>query len=146
VTPDVKRVAVSQPLSPAEKLRIQASKHLRAARAKLQENDLSATKSRLAAAIAAQPDNRDAQRMRSAVNTREEQRDALLSLARGCGYVGQWACVSRNAGNALQIDASSKEAQRLVTRAMQESELQIAPPVEAAPESHTEARDLNTHH
>jgi hypothetical protein len=122
------------------------SRHLRAARANLQENNLAATKTRLAAAIAAQPDNRDALRMRSTVSTREQQRDALLSLARGCGYIGRWTCVSRNASTALEIDASSKEAQRLVTLATRESELQIAPPVETPPELMPDPRDLITHH
>ncbi|QQC62420.1 hypothetical protein I6I06_08695 [Paraburkholderia ginsengisoli] len=157
-TPDARRTATLasdagrgagvQSASPASKLRADAARHLRAARVNLQENNLSATRSQLSAAVAAQPESRDAQRMRSALSTREEQRDALLSLARGCGYVGRWGCVSRNAGTALEIDASSKEAQRLVTLAMHESGLQIAPPpVEAAPEPTAPApSDIITHH
>lgn len=145
--PDARRGADSQPPNATNKLRADASRHLKAARANLQENNLSATKSRLSAAIAAQPENRDAQRMRAALSTREQQRDALLSLARGCGYLGRWGCVSHNASSALEIDASSKEAQRLVTLAMHQSELQIAPPVEAPPELPPPAAwDLITHH
>ena len=139
----------SPPGNPPDKPRPDVSRYLRAARANLQENNLSATKTRLAAAIAAQPDNRDALRMRAALNTREQQRDALLSLARGCGYIARWACVSRNAGNALQIDTSSKEAQRLVTLALHESELQpqiAPPPAEPPPEPMPDARDVITHH
>jgi hypothetical protein len=143
---DARHVTGNQPVSPADKLRADASRHLKAARASLQANNLSATKTRLAAAVAAQPQNRDAQRMRSAVSTREEQRDALLSLARGCGYVGHWTCMSHNAANALEIDSSSKEAQRLVMLAMQRSELQISPPVEAPLEPALPPRDLITHH
>jgi hypothetical protein len=114
----------------------------------LHENDLSATKARLASAIAAQPDNPDARRMRSMVSTREQERDALLSLARGCGYVGHWTCVSRNAGTALQIDASSKEARRLVTLATQVTALQISPSadVEARSTRQSDLRELMAHH
>ncbi|MFM0716901.1 hypothetical protein PQQ73_11235 [Paraburkholderia strydomiana] len=136
----------NQPISPADKLRADASRNLKAARASLQANNLSATKTRLAAAVAAQPGSRDAQRMRSAVRTREEQRDAFLSLARGCGYVGHWTCASHNAGNALEIDSSSKEARRLLTLATQRSGLQIPPPAEAPPEPPPPPRDLITHH
>ncbi|WP_147440713.1 hypothetical protein [Paraburkholderia sp. RAU2J] len=145
-TSDAQHSAGNQPISPADKLRADASRNLKAARASLQANNLSATKTRLAAAAAAQPGNRDAQRLRSAVHTREEQRDAFLSLARGCGYVGHWTCVSHNASNALEIDSSSKEAQRLLTMATQRSELQIPPPVEAPPEPPPPPRDLLTHH
>jgi hypothetical protein len=102
---------------------------------------------RLAAAIAAQPDNRDAQRMRSTVRTREEERDALLSLARGCGYVGHWPCVSRNAGTALEIDAGSKEARRLVTLAMEETAMQVPPAAaETEPTLRPDPRNLISHH
>jgi hypothetical protein len=69
------------------------------------------------------------------LNTREQERDALLSLARGCGYVGQWKCVSRTAGDALQIDSSSKEARHLATLAMHVSMLQITPAVESSAET-----------
>jgi hypothetical protein len=143
---DTQHSPANQPISPADKLRADASRNLKAARSSLQANNLSVTKKRLAAAVAAQPGNRDAQRLRSAVSTREEQRDAFLSLARGCGYVGHWTCVSHNAGNALEIDSSSKEAQRLLTMATQRSELQIPPTVEAPPEPPPPPHDLITHH
>jgi hypothetical protein len=149
--PSPRRVAFTSqdtrrtPGNPADKPRVDVSRHLRAARASLQENNLSATKARLAAAIAAQPDNRDARNMRASLNTREEERDALLSLARGCGYVGEWKCVSRTAGDALQIDASSKEAQHLVTLAMHESVLRITPPVEPSPVPAPDAGDPAAH-
>ncbi|MGF6769065.1 hypothetical protein P3T18_001535 [Paraburkholderia sp. GAS199] len=114
------------PPSQLDKARADSARQLRAARANLQQNNLSATKARLAAAIAAQPDNRDALNLRASLTQREQQRDALLSLARGCGYIARWNCVSQNAGSALQIDSSSKEAQRLVTLATRESELASA--------------------
>ncbi|MFL9907921.1 hypothetical protein [Paraburkholderia sp. RL17-337-BIB-A] len=122
----------------SNKLRADASKQIRSARANLQQNNLSATKARLAAAIAAQPDSADAQAMRATVAEREQQRDALLSVARGCSYVGRWACVWHKAGDALQVDSSSKEAQSLVSLAMRETELasawQPAPTAETTPD------------
>jgi hypothetical protein len=129
------------------KPRADVSKHLKAAHADLVENNLSATKARLAAAISVDPDNRDALRMRSTLTEREQQRDAMLSLARGCGYIARWDCVRHNAGNALQVDTSSKEAQRLVTQAARESELAIAVPSEpvAAPEPDDHVMPVNHH-
>lgn len=146
VEPEAKRNPGGQSGNPPEQPRADVSRHLRAARANLQRNNLSATRARLAAVIAAQPDNRDALNLRSMLSTREQQRDALLSLARGCGYIARWTCVSHNAGTALQIDSSSKEAQRLVTLAQRETELQLPPPAEPAPEPAPETRDVSTHH
>ncbi|HZZ10009.1 MAG TPA: hypothetical protein VFE79_04915 [Paraburkholderia sp.] len=126
-----------------DKARADASRQLRSARANLQQNNLSATRARVTAAIAAQPDNRDALNLRDTLGAREQRRDALLSLARGCSYVARWACVWHNAGSALAVDSSSKEAQRLVDLATRETELasawpaqQAAPP---APDDHTSA-------
>ena len=129
-----------------DKLRTDVSRHLKAARASLEQNNLSATKARLAAAVAAQPANRDALNLRTAVNTREQQRDALLNLARACGYVSRWACMWRNASNALQVDSSSKEAQRLATLAMHESAFENTPPAEPAAEPTPEIRSPSNHH
>jgi hypothetical protein len=146
VGPEAKRNPGGQSGNPPDQPRPDVSRHLKAARANLQQNNLSATRARLAAAIAAQPDNRDALVMRSTVSQREQQRDALLSLARGCGYIARWTCVSHNAGTALQIDSSSKEAQRLVTLAQRETELQMPPPAEPAPEPPPDTRDVAIHH
>jgi len=137
---------VAPPLTPEEKARADLARHLRAARASLQNNNLSATKARVAAAIAVQPQSRDAQNLRAAVNTREQQRDALLSLARGCGHIGRWDCVSLNAGSALGIDSSSKEARHLMTLAAQESALDSARTIEPATDTAPDTRDINLHH
>ncbi|OAJ51556.1 hypothetical protein A6V36_16160 [Paraburkholderia ginsengiterrae] len=136
------RTAANQP----DKPRVDVSRHIRAARIDLQANNLTATKARLSAAIAAQPDNRDALNMRSTVRTREQQRDALLSLARGCGYIAHWNCVAHNAGIALNIDSSSKEAQRLAALAKRETQLQMPPPAEPVAEQPPETRDVSGHH
>ncbi|MFM0029861.1 hypothetical protein PQR70_26860 [Paraburkholderia madseniana] len=135
-----------QTYNPPVKAGVDASKQIRSARANLQQNNLSATKARLEAAIAAQPDNPDALRMRDTVTAREQERDALLSVARGCGYVARWACVWHKAGDALQVDSSSKEAQRLLTLAMRESELASAWPSTPAPETTLDERGLSISH
>jgi hypothetical protein len=128
------------------KPRVDASRQIKAARANLQQNNLSATKVRLAAAIAAQPDNPDAQRMRAALAEREQQRDALLSVARGCSYVARWACVWLKAGDALLVDSSSKEAQGLVSLAMRETEPVSAWQPAPAPETTPDDRNLAISH
>ncbi|WP_246288047.1 hypothetical protein [Paraburkholderia sediminicola] len=135
-----------QTYNPPVTSNVAASKQIRSARANLQQNNLSATKARLAAAIAAQPDNPDALRMRETVTAREQQRDALLSVARGCGYVARWACVWHKAGDALQVDSSSKEAQRLLTLAMRETELASAWPSAPAPETTSDERSSAISH
>ncbi|MGF6465657.1 hypothetical protein QFZ89_000815 [Paraburkholderia youngii] len=142
---------LAAPLTLADKQRADAERNLKAARGYLQRGNLSATKTRLAAAITAQPNNRDARGMRAQVSTLEQQRDALLSLARGCSNVGRWECASHNAHEALRIDSSSKDAQRLVSLASHESAWQTIPPLAwqtvepPAEESHA-LRDLLRHH
>ncbi|MEX3637316.1 hypothetical protein [Paraburkholderia sp. BR14320] len=134
---------MAAPLTLADKQRADAERNLIAARGYLQRGNLSATKVRIAAAITAQPNNRDARRMRAQVSTLEQQRDALLSLARGCGNVGHWECASRNANEALRIDSSSRAAQRLAALASNESAWQTMQPT--AEESRA-LRDLLRHH
>lgn len=130
----------------ADKARADASRQLRSARANLQRNNLSATKTRVAAALAAQPDNRDALNLRDTVAAREQQRDASLSVARGCSYVARWACVWHNAGNALAVDSSSKEALRLVDLSMRESELASAWPAQPVAAPPVDERGLAINH
>lgn len=142
---------MATPLTLADKQRADAERNLKAAHGYLQRGNLAATKARLAAAITAQPDNRDARRMRAQVGTLEQQRDALLSLARGCSNVGRWECASHNANEALRIDSSSKDAQRLVSLASHESAWQTIPPsawqtVQPPAEESRALRDLLRHH
>jgi len=134
------------PLTAEDKARADLSRHLRAARASLQKNNLVATKARVAAAIAVQPQSREAQNLRAAVNAREQQRDAFLNLARGCGNIARWDCVASNASSALELDSSSKEARHFVTLAMHESALAIAETVTPEPEPAPDTRDINAHH
>ncbi|MGF6807937.1 hypothetical protein OKW30_003063 [Paraburkholderia sp. Clong3] len=134
---------MAAPLTQADKQRADAERNLKAAHGYLQRGNLAATRARLAAVITAQPDNRDARSMRAQVSTLEQQRDALLSLARGCSNVGHWECASHNANEALRIDSSSKAAQRLVALASHESAWQTMQPT--AEESRA-LRDLLRHH
>ncbi|MGF6634542.1 hypothetical protein OKW39_001693 [Paraburkholderia sp. MM6662-R1] len=134
---------MAAPLTQADKQRADAERNLKAAHGYLRRGNLAATRARLAAVITAQPDNRDARSMRAQVSTLEQQRDALLSLARGCSNVGHWECASHNANEALRIDSSSKAAQRLVALASHESAWQTMQPT--AEESRA-LRDLLRHH
>ncbi|MGF6511734.1 hypothetical protein [Paraburkholderia sp. 32] len=134
---------MAAPLTQADKQRADAERNLKAAHGYLQRGNLAATRARLAAVITAQPDNRGARSMRAQVSTLEQQRDALLSLARGCSNVGHWECASHNANEALRIDSSSKAAQRLVALASHESAWQTMQPT--AEESRA-LRDLLRHH
>ncbi|SDQ94292.1 hypothetical protein [Paraburkholderia tuberum] len=134
---------MAAPLTQADKQRADAERNLKAAHGYLRRGNLAATRARLAAVITAQADNRDARSMRAQVSTLEQQRDALLSLARGCSNVGQWECASHNANEALRIDSSSKAAQRLVALASHESAWQTMQPT--AEESRA-LRDLLRHH
>ncbi|MBC8736787.1 hypothetical protein F6X40_08165 [Paraburkholderia sp. UCT31] len=134
---------MAAPLTQADKQRADAERNLKAAHGYLQRGNLAATRARLAAVTTAQPDNRDARSMRAQVSTLEQQRDALLSLARGCSNVGHWECASHNANEALRIDSSSKAAQRLVALASHESAWQTMQPT--AEESRA-LRDLLRHH
>ncbi|MGF6939742.1 hypothetical protein OKW41_008904 [Paraburkholderia sp. UCT70] len=134
---------MAAPLTQADKQRADAERNLKATHGYLQRGNLAATRARLAAVITAQPDNRDARSMRAQVSTLEQQRDALLSLARGCSNVGHWECASHNANEALRIDSSSKAAQRLVALASHESAWQTTQPTA---EESRELRDLLRHH
>ncbi|MBB5497089.1 hypothetical protein [Paraburkholderia sp. MM5384-R2] len=134
---------MAAPLTQADKQRADAERNLKAAHGYLRRGNLAATRARLAAVITAQPDNRDARSMRAQVSTLEQQRDALLSLARGCSNVGHWECASHNANEALRIDSSSKAAQRLGALASHESAWQTMQPT--AEESRA-LRDLLRHH
>ncbi|WP_341313085.1 hypothetical protein WN982_17000 [Paraburkholderia sp. IMGN_8] len=81
-----------------------------------------------------------------AIFLREQQHDALLSVARGCGHIARWSCVWHKAGDALLIDSSSKEAQRLVTLEMHESELASAWPPAPADAPTPDERNLAINH
>ena len=137
--PEAKRdITGNQDLAHAD-----VSKNLQIAHAMLQKDNLSAAESRVAAVLAAQPNNRDALSMREDLRARQQQRDAALDVARGCVYMGRWNCAWHNAGNALVVDSSSADAKRIVAQAMREAQLARAPPAAPGTES---PHDLAPHH
>jgi hypothetical protein len=110
-----------------DQVRPDVSTNLQIARAMLQRDNLAAAQSRVAAVLAVEPKNRDALSMREDLSARQQQRDAALSDARGCAYMGRWTCAWHNAGQALVIDSSSAEAKRMVAEAMREAQSASAP-------------------
>ncbi|HEY1609548.1 MAG TPA: hypothetical protein VGG24_09795 [Paraburkholderia sp.] len=93
------------------------ARQLSIARSNLRRNSLWPARRALTNALAAQPDNSDAQRLRVELTSRERERDAALGSARQCARSGQWSCVREYAGRAATIDTSSSGARRLLARA-----------------------------
>jgi hypothetical protein len=91
---------------------------LRAARASLQDNNLSDAKAAANAALAREADNDDALAMQRDIAAREQRRDGALQSADRCANERAWACVQQQASEALAIDASSLHAQSLLERAI----------------------------
>ncbi|CAB3751621.1 zinc ribbon domain-containing protein [Paraburkholderia humisilvae] len=91
---------------------------LRAARASLQDNNLSDARAAANAALARAPDNDDARAIQRDIAAREQRRDSALQSADQCANQHAWACVQQQASEALAIDASSLHAQSLLERAI----------------------------
>jgi hypothetical protein len=91
---------------------------LRAARASLQDNNLSDAKAAANAALARDADNEDARALQRDIAAREQRRDTALQGADRCASERAWACVQQQASAALAIDASSLHAQSLLERAI----------------------------
>ncbi|WP_377681461.1 zinc ribbon domain-containing protein [Paraburkholderia rhizosphaerae] len=91
---------------------------LRAARASLQDNNLSDARAAANAALARDPDNGDARALQRDIAAREQRRDNALQSADQCASQRAWACVQKQASDALAIDASSLHAQSLLERAI----------------------------
>ncbi|WP_175115453.1 zinc ribbon domain-containing protein, partial [Paraburkholderia solisilvae] len=94
------------------------SDSLRAARASLQDNNLSDAKAAANAALAREADNDDARAMQRDIAAREQRRDSALQSADRCASERAWACVQQQSSEALAIDASSLHAQSLLERAI----------------------------
>ncbi|HEY1608883.1 MAG TPA: zinc ribbon domain-containing protein [Paraburkholderia sp.] len=97
--------------------RIDVTRQLAIVRTDLGRNDLWPAQRALANALSAQPANADAQRMRTDLASREQDRNALIEHARLCERSGQWACAREYAERAVRVDKSSLEAKRLLARA-----------------------------
>ncbi|MCP3711754.1 hypothetical protein M3I54_33195 [Paraburkholderia sp. CNPSo 3274] len=94
--------------------------NLASARLNLDKNNLWPARRALTSALAVEPGNPDAQQMQADLVAREQQRDALIGQARQCEHERQWACVRQDARHAVNVDASSREARRLLTLASAE--------------------------
>ena len=103
------------------------NRNLQMARAMLARDDVSAARSHLTTAIAAQPKNADALSLDETTSAREQQRDAVLQAARNCESSGRWICAWHNAGSAMVIDSGSADAKRILSHAMQEAEAAKTP-------------------
>ncbi|WP_395068121.1 hypothetical protein [Paraburkholderia silvatlantica] len=91
--------------------------NLASARLNLDKNTLWPARRALTSVLAVEPDNPEAQQMQGDLVAREQQRDALIGEARQCAHERQWACVRQDAGHAVEVDASSREARHLLTLA-----------------------------
>jgi len=95
----------------------EVASNLASARLNLDKNNLWPARRALTSALAVEPGNPEAQQMQTDLVAREQQRDALIGQARQCEHERQWACVRQNAGQAVDVDASSREARHLLTLA-----------------------------
>ncbi len=91
-----------------------AARNLASARASLDRNNLWPARRAITSALAAEPGNTDAQQIEADLVAREQERDMLIGLARQCEHLRQWACVRQDAGHAVNVDTSSREARRLL--------------------------------
>jgi hypothetical protein len=87
-------------------------------RASLQKNDLRSARAALKRALAADPNNKEALRLRQELVPQEQARDEALQAARDCAAEEQWQCAWTNAGKALAMDSGNAEARALVQRSI----------------------------
>ncbi|WP_321899620.1 hypothetical protein [Paraburkholderia heleia] len=95
----------------------EVARNLASARLNLDKNTLWPARRALSSVLAVEPGNPEAQQMKADLVAREQQRDALIGEARQCAHERQWACVRQDAGHAVEVDASSREARHLLTLA-----------------------------
>lgn len=104
---------------------VASARLLAGARDSLAKNDLSAARALLSRTGETRG---EAAELRDDLRAREAARDAALGTARDCAAQQRWQCAWHNAGNALAIDASSREARALVRRSIVESGAATTPP------------------
>lgn len=109
------------------------ARNLASARASLDKDSLWPARRAITNALAEQPNNADAQQLRTELTSREQERDALLGYARLCEREARWVCVWQNAGHAVTLDTSSQEARRLLARAIAEQGAGTARQVDSGP-------------
>jgi hypothetical protein len=99
-------------------MRPDVARNLNSARASLDKNNLWPARRAITSALAEDPGNSEALQMQAELVSREQERDALLGDARLCAREGQWTCAWQKAGHALTVDASSRSASELLSRAI----------------------------
>lgn len=104
----------------------EVASNLASARLNLDKNNLWPARRALASVLAVEPGNPQAQQMQADLVAREQQRDALIGEARQCAHERQWSCVRQDAGHAVEVDPSSREARHLLTLASAEREPGVA--------------------
>jgi hypothetical protein len=114
-------------------MRSDVARNLASARSSLDKNSLWPARRAITTALAEQPNNSQAQQMRTELVSREQERDALLGYARLCEREAKWVCVWQNAGHAVTLDTSSREAKRLLARAIAEQGAGTARQVDPPP-------------
>ncbi|WP_322014322.1 hypothetical protein [Paraburkholderia sp. J12] len=113
--------------------RSDVARNLASARTSLDKNSLWPARRAVTTALAEQPNNSEALQMRTELVSREQERDSLLGYARLCEREAKWVCVWQNAGHAVTLDTSSREAKRLLARAIAEQGAGTARQVDPPP-------------
>jgi hypothetical protein len=111
------------------------ARNLASARASLDKDSLWPARKAIMSALAEEPGNGEALQMRADLISREQERDSLLADARLCAREAQWVCAWQNAGHALTVDASSRQARELLSRAIAERGASTAGRPDAGPPS-----------
>jgi len=93
-----------------------ATRQLAIARTDLARNRLWPARRAITNALAADPDNANAQQLRTELASRERERDALIGHASECARHREWRCVHQYAARAASVDTSSRDARRLLAR------------------------------
>jgi hypothetical protein len=114
-------------------MRPDVARNLASARASLDKNNLWPARRAITNALAEEPGNSEALQMQAELVSREQERDALLGYARLCAREGQWTCAWQNAGHALTVDASSRSASELLSRAIAKRGASTAGRLDAGP-------------
>ncbi len=94
---------------------------LRAARAALHANDLSAAQAALGAVQSLQPDSSEAQSLAAELKPLTARRDAALLAAQMCADHQTWPCAREHANEALALDTGNDAAKTILERVIRET-------------------------
>lgn len=94
---------------------------VRAARAALHANDLSAAQAALGAVQSLQPDSSEAQSLAAELKPLTARRDAALLAAQMCADHQTWPCAREHANEALALDTGNDAAKTILERVIRET-------------------------